>query len=97
MKGKVHHLCYKTKKAWRIFSVPKDYTVQVQNTVNADFLIDLLGCPQSVLCCDLLRCANPVYQESCGMSYRLQETGSSATPLARTVEQNRLSKYRCIF
>ena len=76
------------------FSVPKDYTVQVYNTVNSDFQIDLLVCLQSLLCCDLLRCAIPLYQESCRMSYRLQETGS--TPLTRTVEENRLSKYRCI-
>jgi hypothetical protein len=31
------------------------------------------------------------------MSYRLHETGDSATPLSRTDEENRLSKYRCIF
>jgi len=30
------------------------------------------------------------------MSYRLQETASSATPLTRTVQDNGLSKYRCI-
>jgi hypothetical protein len=76
--------------------VPKDYTVQVYNTVNTDFRIDLLVCPQSVLCCDLLRCANPAYQESCRMSYTLQGTGSSATPVTRAVEENRLSKYRCM-
>jgi len=78
------------------FSVPKDYTVQFYNTVNTDFQIDLLVCPQTVLCSDLLRCASPVYQQSCRMSYRLHETGSSATPLTETVEENRLSKYRRI-
>ena len=31
------------------------------------------------------------------MSYRLQDTGSSVTPLTGTVEENRLSKYMCIF
>jgi hypothetical protein len=73
VKGKVHHLCYKKKKGVANFSVPKDYTVQIYNTVNSDFQIDLLVCPQCVLCCrDLLRCANRVYQESCRMSYRLR-------------------------
>jgi len=84
------------KKTVANVSVPKDYNVQVYNTVNTDFQIDLLVCPKTVLCCDLLRCASPVYQESCRMSDGLQKTGSSVTPLTRTVEENRLSKYRCI-